>query len=200
MRVAQRQSADGPQLLLKLAGNTRFDGKVAGIVWSRRDLVEQQSAVGAQEKLHAEHTDDIQRRQDRVGMVDGGLDKLGVARIEAGFPRVSEADTQAVRRILKAGCRVVMSTDCGIPNTPHEDLAVSMGILQRMTDLAPVEVLKLATSTSAVQLGLPDRGVVADGTRADLIVIEGDPTEDLGALRRVRAVVRGGELVHRVGL
>ena len=34
-----------------------------------------------------------------------GLDKLGVARIEAGFPRVSEADTQAVRQIGRAACR-----------------------------------------------------------------------------------------------
>ncbi|MGE3960344.1 MAG: amidohydrolase family protein [Dehalococcoidia bacterium] len=122
----------------------------------------------------------------------------GLASAE-GTPRWdSRADV--VRRIFRAGCRVVMSTDCGIPNTPHEDLAVSMGILQRMTDLAPVEVLKLATSTSAVHLGLPDRGVIAEGTRADLIVVEGDPTEDLGALRRVRAVVRAGELVHRAGL
>lgn len=113
-----------------------------------------------------------------------------------GTPRW-ESRGDVVRRIFAAGCRVVMSTDCGIPNTPHEDLAVSMGILQRLADLAPVEVLKLATSTSAEHLGLPDRGVVAEGRRADLLVVEGDPTEDLGALRRVRAVVRAGELVYR---
>lgn len=113
-----------------------------------------------------------------------------------GTPRW-ESRGDVVRRIFAAGCRVVMSTDCGIPNTPHEDLAVSMGILQRLVDLAPVEVLKLATSTSAEHLGLPDRGVVAEGRRADLLVVEGDPTEDLGALRRVRAVVRAGELVYR---
>ncbi|MCB9482947.1 MAG: amidohydrolase family protein [Dehalococcoidia bacterium] len=142
--------------------------------------------------------DDLIARIASEGILVSPTITGGLAAAE-GTPRW-ESRGDVVRRILKAGCRVVMSTDCGIPNTPHEDLAVSMGILQRMTDLAPVEVLKLATSTSAVQLGLPDRGVVADGTRADLIVIEGDPTEDLGALRRVRAVVRGGELVHRVGL
>lgn len=122
----------------------------------------------------------------------------GLATAE-GTPRW-ESRGDVVRRIFTAGCRVVMSTDCGIPNTPHEDLAVSMGILQRLTDLAPVEVLKLATSTSAVHLGLPDRGVIAEGTRADLIVVDGDPTEDLGALRRIRAVVRAGEVVYRAGV
>lgn len=121
----------------------------------------------------------------------------GLATAE-GTPRW-EARAEVVRRILEAGCRVVMSTDCGIPNTPHEGLAVSMDVLQRMTGAAPVEVLRLATSTSAVHLGLPDRGVIAEGNRADLVVVEGDPTEDLGALRRVRAVVRGGELVYRGG-
>ena len=93
-----------------------------------------------------------------------------------------------------------MSTDCGIPNTPHEDLAISMHTLQRLVGLPPVEVLKLATSTSAVHLGLPDRGVIAEGTRADLLIVDGDPTEDIRALQRVRAVVRAGEVVFRAGV
>ncbi len=122
----------------------------------------------------------------------------GLATAE-GTPRW-ESRGDVVRRIFAAGCRVVMSTDCGIPNTPHEDLAVSMYTLQRLVGLAPVEVLKLATSTSAVHLGLPDRGVIAEGTRADLLVVDGDPTEDIRALQRVRAVVRAGEVVFRSGV
>lgn len=51
-----------------------------------------------------------------------------------------------------------------------------------------------------MHLGLPDRGVIAEGTRADLLVVEGDPTEDIRALQRVRAVVRAGELVFRAGV
>jgi imidazolonepropionase-like amidohydrolase len=102
-----------------------------------------------------------------------------------------------LRAIFEAGCRVVMSTDCGIPSTPHDDLALSMETLRRLTDLSPAAVMRLATSTSADLLGLPDRGVIATGKRADLIAVEGDPTSDLGALRRVRLVVRGGEVVSR---
>ena len=122
----------------------------------------------------------------------------GLATAE-GTPRW-ESRGDVVRRIFAAGCRVAMSTDCGIPNTPHEDLAISMHTLQRLVGLLPVEVLKLATSTSAVHLGLPDRGVIAEGTRADLLVVDGDPTEDIRALQRVRAVVRAGEVVFRAGV
>lgn len=102
-----------------------------------------------------------------------------------------------VRALFEAGCRVVMSTDCGIPSTPHEGLAGSMETLRRMSGLDPVAVLRLATSTSADLLGLPDRGVLEPGRRADLVAVEGDPTRDLGALQRVRLVVRGGEVVYR---
>ncbi|MDO9444247.1 MAG: amidohydrolase family protein, partial [Dehalococcoidia bacterium] len=57
-----------------------------------------------------------------------------------------------------------------------------------------------ATSTSADLLGLPDRGVIQAGRRADLLVVEGDPTEDLAALQRVRLVVRAGSIVFRAGV
>ncbi len=94
-----------------------------------------------------------------------------------------------------AGGRV-MSTDCGIPGLPHDDLVRALRTMQAMTAQSPVEVLRLATSTSARLLRLPDRGCIAPGQRADLLVVEGDPTRDLEALERVRAVVADGRLVR----
>jgi imidazolonepropionase-like amidohydrolase len=70
-----------------------------------------------------------------------------------------------------------------------------MRVLADLTGLSAVEVLKLATSTSARLLALDDRGVIEPGQRADLLVVEGDPTEDLSALERVRHVVVNGALV-----
>ncbi len=107
---------------------------------------------------------------------------------------------ELTRALFQAGCRVVMSTDCGIPGTPHEGLATSMGTLQRLSGLSALEVLRLATSTSADLLGLADRGVLQAGKRADLVAVEGDPTQDLGALQRVRMVMRAGEVVYRDGV
>ena len=40
-------------------------------------------------------------------------------------------------------------------------------------------------------------GSVEAGKRADLILVDGDPTADIGALTRVAAVMRAGRLVHR---
>ena len=90
-----------------------------------------------------------------------------------------------------------MSTDCGIPNTPHANLAQALQVIDELADLGPVETLKLATSTSARLLDLDDRGTIAPGQRADLLVVEGDPTEDLSTLERVRLVVSGGSVVYR---
>jgi imidazolonepropionase-like amidohydrolase len=101
------------------------------------------------------------------------------------------------RALVQAGCRIVMSTDCGIPNTPHDILPRAMQAFEALSGLSPVEVLRLATSTSASLIGLDDRGTLAAGKRADLVAVEGDPTRDLGALERVRLVVSGGRIVYR---
>lgn len=101
-----------------------------------------------------------------------------------------------VRAFFEAGCDLFMSTDSGIPGLPHDDLVRALRTVQAMTAQSAVEVLRLATSTSARLLRLPDRGTIALGQRADLLVVEGDPTHDLGALERVRAVVAGGRLAR----
>lgn len=101
-----------------------------------------------------------------------------------------------LRKMLDLKCNIAMSTDCGIPGVPHEALAGALDVVQEMSGLPPVEVLKLATSTSAELLGLNDRGTIAAGQRADLVVLDGDPTQDLGALSSVRAVIKGGEVAH----
>jgi imidazolonepropionase-like amidohydrolase len=99
-----------------------------------------------------------------------------------------------LRDMFDAGCEFVMSTDCGIPGVPHEELRGGLRALVDFAGRTPAEALALATSQSARLLGLSDRGLIEVGRRADLLVVEGDPLDDLGALSRVRAVVRGGEL------
>jgi imidazolonepropionase-like amidohydrolase len=108
-----------------------------------------------------------------------------------------ERRSALTRALVEAGCELVMSTDSGIPNAPHDQLALSMGLLRELSGLTPPEVLRLATSTSAERLGLDDRGRVEVGMRADLVVVDGDPTEDLAALQRVRLVVANGRVAHR---
>jgi imidazolonepropionase-like amidohydrolase len=72
----------------------------------------------------------------------------------------------------------------------HEELA-------RLVDagLAPAEALRGATALAAAVFGLTDRGVIAPGRRADLVLVDGDPTADISATRNIRSVWIGGRRV-----
>ncbi|MEV6028666.1 amidohydrolase family protein [Streptomyces sp. NPDC052036] len=58
--------------------------------------------------------------------------------------------------------------------------------------LTPAQALAAATSVPAACVGLTDRGRIATGLRADLLLVDGDPTRDIAATRALRAVWRAG--------
>jgi imidazolonepropionase-like amidohydrolase len=63
----------------------------------------------------------------------------------------------------------------------------------------PLEALRSATSLAAESLGLSDRiGTIAPGFEADLVATEGNPLEDITAVRRVRFVMKGGTVYKNV--
>jgi imidazolonepropionase-like amidohydrolase len=65
--------------------------------------------------------------------------------------------------------------------------------------LTPAEVLRAATGTAAEAIGLDDRGRLTAGRRADLVVVEGNPLEDLACLGRTRAVMKAGRWMVQPG-
>ncbi|MFI2271272.1 amidohydrolase family protein [Catenuloplanes sp. NPDC020197] len=56
-----------------------------------------------------------------------------------------------------------------------------------------------ATAAPAAVFGLADRGVVGPGRRADLVLVDGDPTTDIHATARIRHVWIAGSRVVRDG-
>jgi len=73
----------------------------------------------------------------------------------------------------------------------HEEL----GLLIE-AGLTPVEALRSATVVPAEYFGFTDRGVIEAGRRADLLLIDGDPTQDITATRAIRSVWAAGVKVR----
>ncbi len=106
----------------------------------------------------------------------------------------------AVRVFRDAGAPVLAGTDAS--DNPHVPHRVPFGDsvhdeLARLVaaGLPPVDALRGATSTAADVFGLTDRGRIAPGLRADLVLVDGDPTRDITQSRAVRGVWIGGERV-----
>ena len=53
----------------------------------------------------------------------------------------------------------------------------------------------MATKDAAEHLGVEDLGVVAPGRLADILLLDGDPTTSLGALRKLSMVIQNGTIV-----
>jgi imidazolonepropionase-like amidohydrolase len=104
---------------------------------------------------------------------------------------------EAVRRLWAAGVPVLAGTDAPSPGTAagvsiHRELELLVD-----AGLRPVDALAAATSVPARCFGLTDRGRVARGLYADLVLVDGDPTVDIRASRAVVGVWRRGVRVPR---
>jgi imidazolonepropionase-like amidohydrolase len=65
--------------------------------------------------------------------------------------------------------------------------------------LTKVEALRAATSAPVAALKLPDRGRIVPNAPADLVLVSGDPTQDIVASRRIDAVWKDGRRVPAAG-
>ena len=57
---------------------------------------------------------------------------------------------------------------------------------------SPREALRAATSVTAKRFGLNDRGLIAEGRKADLLLVEGNPLEDIRDTLNLKAIWRDG--------
>jgi imidazolonepropionase-like amidohydrolase len=112
----------------------------------------------------------------------------------------AEHHRESFAAAVKSGLKIAAGTDAGTPFNPHGDLAAE---LKLMVDygLRPADAVVAATRNAAENLGLlDDTGTVEVGKRADLILVDGDPTADITCLSRVSHVVSNGTTVRPSGL
>jgi len=134
---------------------------------------------------------------DDPGMI-GMLDKEERAMLENGYgtvpnPALLNAPKSVTGALRRAGVPILAGTDAGNAGTQygislHHELA-------RLVDagLSPREALAAATSVPAAVFKLGKRGQVMAGYKADLMLVEGDPLQDIAATRRIVDVWKDGE-------
>lgn len=110
----------------------------------------------------------------------------------ASAARGLERALASVAKLHAAGVPILAGSDAPNPGTAHGlslhrelELLVSAG-------LTPVDALAAATSVPADVFGLKDRGRIAAGTLADLLLVAGDPTQDISATQRIEVIIRRG--------
>jgi imidazolonepropionase-like amidohydrolase len=105
---------------------------------------------------------------------------------------------ETVSQLHAAGVPILAGTDAPNPGTAHGSAMHRELELLVEAGLTPVEAIRAATFEPARRFRLEDRGRIAPGLRADLLLVRGDPTTDIAATRAIEAVWKGGERVDRV--
>lgn len=103
----------------------------------------------------------------------------------------------AVARLHEAGVPVLAGSDAPNPGTAHGITMHRELELLVQAGLTPVQALRAATSSPAVAFGLRDRGRIVAGARADLVLVESDPTKDVTATRAIVNIWKGGVRLER---
>ena len=102
-----------------------------------------------------------------------------------------------VLELHKAGVDILAGTDAAVPYPAFGGIAHGASLHHEMqllvqAGLSPIEVLRAASSIPARRFGLEDRGKIEVGRRADLMLVEGDPTVDIGDSLSIKGVWREG--------
>jgi imidazolonepropionase-like amidohydrolase len=131
-----------------------------------------------------------------------------VAKIVAGYSGRTAAQASAAReryailqRSLKklsdAGARIVLGGDTGLQDDPfgfaeHRELELMVE-----AGMTPMQAIVAATSRGAEYLRLRNTGILAPGTRADFIVLNANPLDDITNTRRIAQVFVRGRAIQR---
>jgi imidazolonepropionase-like amidohydrolase len=113
-----------------------------------------------------------------------------------GWKKGIDPETDNIKRkhamfteALKSGVTICMGGDVGV--FPHGDNAREM-ILMAEYGMKPIDVLKSATSVNAEVFGLKKLGQIKPGYLADIVVVNGNPIEDIKVVKDVKLVMKNG--------
>jgi imidazolonepropionase-like amidohydrolase len=112
--------------------------------------------------------------------------------------RVSETHQRSIKTFYEAGGRIAMGTDAGTPFNHHGENAQE---LRYMVDvgISPMDAITFSTANAADLMRLEKTGRIQEGAVADLLVVQGNPLEDIDVVADSaghRLVVKRGAIAH----
>ncbi len=109
--------------------------------------------------------------------------------------RVHPIRGEAFRLAMAVGVPIGMGSDCGAPSRfPNGENLLEMELMVN-NGMKPDDVVRASTSVNARLIGRPELGSIEAGKLADIVVIEGNPLDDMGLMRRgVKLVMKGGAI------
>jgi imidazolonepropionase-like amidohydrolase len=124
------------------------------------------------------------------------------AAIELGMQRCLESSQRTYEQMRKRGIRVVIGGDYGFAWTPQGTNARDIEHFVKLFGYSTSEALQCATRIGGELMGLPV-GRVAEGQLADLLLVDGDPLQDVRLLQdknRLKLIMKNGSVHKRDGL
>lgn len=118
------------------------------------------------------------------------------------FPEGSMEDNfNNVKDLRDAGVDILVGTDVSVPMPHLGGLAHGVSVHHEMqllveAGLSPIEALRSATSITSKRFNLSDRGLIAEGMRADLLLVKGDPTKIISDSLSIMGIWKEGESYH----
>ncbi len=138
-------------------------------------------------------TEDIRLRSYLLPVEITTLQRAFPSHTAGGMPVAFET----VRKLKEAGVPILAGTDAPNPGTSHGAALHRELELLVEAGLSPTEALAAATSVPARAFHLEDRGRIAPGLRADLVLVAGDPTRNITDTRAIVRIWKGGVEAER---
>ena len=105
-----------------------------------------------------------------------------------------------VKALCKVGVDILVGTDASVPQPHLGGLAHGASVHYELqifitAGFTPIEALRAATALPAQRFGLTDRGRIIPGARADLLLVDSDPTTNIANTLSISSIWRRGSLL-----
>jgi imidazolonepropionase-like amidohydrolase len=120
--------------------------------------------------------------------------------LQRSAPKLREEIVACMRRMHELGVPFVAGTDAGTSLLPFDSLPRELEIMVADVGMTPLEAIHAATGRSAEILGISDVGTLEPGRRADLLVVDGNPSVRIQDVRAQRMVLKSGAIAAENGV